>query len=127
MNWLSNLVPLACTEAITRLRAVLLIRSIFCEYYSLLTLLADMKIIVYMAGKHVSIEKIVGERIRARREALNLSQEQLAFECGLHRTYISQIERGMKSPTVRVLLSLATALGTSPDELLRELPNAPHK
>jgi len=41
-----------------------------------------------------------------RREA-ELSQEELAFECDLHPTYISQLERGLKSPTVRTLVVLA--------------------
>ncbi len=69
--------------------------------------------------KKTTIEQRLGGAIRERREALNLSQEAFAAECGLHRTYISQLERGMKSPTVRVLAILAQALKVTPDELLR--------
>ena len=47
------------------------------------------------------------------------SQEVLAFETGLHRTYISGIERGARNPTVRVIDQLAKALGVSPATLLR--------
>ena len=72
-----------------------------------------------MPTRRLSIEQALGEAIRARREALHLSQEDLAFECGLHRTYISQLERGLKSPTVRVLCAIAQALNVEPDELLR--------
>jgi transcriptional regulator with XRE-family HTH domain len=40
--------------------------------------------------------------------------------CKLHRTYISQLERGLKSSTLRVFRGLAEALGTSGAELLRK-------
>jgi len=65
------------------------------------------------------LEQVLGDIIRSRRESLGLSQETLAFECGLHRTYISQLERGQKSPTLRVLFSIATALEMPPDEIVR--------
>lgn len=69
--------------------------------------------------KKPTIEQRLGDVIRERREALNLSQEAFAAECGLHRTYISQLERGLKSPTVRVLATIAQVLKLTPDELLR--------
>jgi transcriptional regulator with XRE-family HTH domain len=47
-----------------------------------------------------------------------MSQEAVAFRCKLHPTYISQLERGLKSPTIRVLRLIADALGTSASELL---------
>jgi transcriptional regulator with XRE-family HTH domain len=48
------------------------------------------------------------------------SQEELAARSGLHRTYISFLERGMKSPTVDVLMRLGTALGVRASHLLAE-------
>jgi len=69
--------------------------------------------------KKPTIEQRLGDVIRERRDALNLSQEAFAAECGLHRTYISQLERGLKSPTVRVLATIAQTLKLTPDELLR--------
>ncbi len=69
--------------------------------------------------KNLSIEERLGNAIRARRELLALSQEAFAAECGLHRTYISQLERGLKSPTVRTLALIAEKLKLTPDELLR--------
>ena len=54
------------------------------------------------------------------RRRAGLSQEALAGRCKLHPTYISQLERGLKSPTLRVFRGLAEALGTSGAELLRK-------
>lgn len=53
----------------------------------------------------------IGSRIRQLREAAGLSQEQLSFECGLHRTYISSIERGERNVAVINLRRIADALG----------------
>ncbi len=48
--------------------------------------------------------------LRELRQAAGLSQEQLAAKAGLHRTYISQLERELKSPTLDVLAALAEAM-----------------
>jgi len=48
------------------------------------------------------------------REAAGLSQEALAFECWLHRTYVSGVERGVRNPTVVVLERLAAPLEIEP-------------
>ncbi|WP_425545069.1 helix-turn-helix domain-containing protein, partial [Caenispirillum bisanense] len=45
-------------------------------------------------------------------------KEELAFQSGLHRTYISGVERGVRNPTVLVLEQIANALGISPAQLL---------
>ncbi len=72
-----------------------------------------------MASRRKTSEQILGEVIRRQREALGFSQEALAFESGLHRTYISQLERGQKSPTLRALFAIAKALKTKPADLIR--------
>ena len=59
-----------------------------------------------------------GERSQRIRRQRRWSQEELAFQSGLHRTYISGIERGTRNPTVRVLAQLAEALGVTPAALL---------
>jgi transcriptional regulator with XRE-family HTH domain len=59
-----------------------------------------------------------GERVRNARAALSLSQEELAFRCGLDRTYISGIERGKRNISILNLLGLAKALGVKPGVLL---------
>lgn len=62
--------------------------------------------------------QIVGRNVRRIREQLGLSQEQLAFETELHRTYISGVERGVRNPTVLVIDRLAKALAVPPHLLL---------
>lgn len=52
----------------------------------------------------MNLEEAVGAELRARRHKKQISQEQLGFDAGVHRTYVSLIERGVKSPTLGVLL-----------------------
>ena len=75
---------------------------------------------IHMAVESLALEAAFGRVIRVHREALRLSQEGLADICGLHRTYISQLERGQKSPTLRVIAQLANALQTQPESLMRQ-------
>jgi transcriptional regulator with XRE-family HTH domain len=63
-------------------------------------------------------EKVLGRVIADARKSAGLSQEALAFRCKLHPTYISQLERGLKSPTIRVLRAIAAALETKTSSLL---------
>ena len=58
-----------------------------------------------------------GNKIRAIRTELGLSQEQLADRAGLHRTYIGMVERGEKNVTLVNINKLADALGVSISEL----------
>lgn len=48
--------------------------------------------------------------LREVRTERGISQEQLGFDSGYHRTYIGILERGLQNPTLRTILSLATAL-----------------
>jgi transcriptional regulator with XRE-family HTH domain len=61
---------------------------------------------------------VVAVAVRKARKSLRLSQEDLALEAGLDRTYISQVERGTRNCTIVVLARLARALKTTPDRLL---------
>ena len=58
-----------------------------------------------------------GKRIAFLRKAAGYSQEQLAFECDVDRTYIGTIERGEKSPTLNTIAKIARALGITKSEL----------
>ncbi|MDP3631601.1 MAG: helix-turn-helix transcriptional regulator [Phenylobacterium sp.] len=58
----------------------------------------------------------VGRNMKRLREAKGWSQEELADQASIHRTYVSGVERGVRNPTVTVLEKLAIALGaTLPD------------
>ncbi len=61
----------------------------------------------------------LGRKIRETRVKEGYSQEELASRCGLHRTYISDIERGERNVSVENIEKIAKALKTEPNELLR--------
>lgn len=63
----------------------------------------------------------LGERIKAYRHALGVSQETLADRSGLHWTFVGQVERGQRNPSLHNLLKLAAGLGVDPGELVRKL------
>ena len=64
-----------------------------------------------------TIEKDFGERVRELRLARGLSQEELAFMAGVHRTYLGGIERGERNPSLRNIAAIAGALGVRLSEL----------
>jgi len=66
----------------------------------------------------MDVRRRVGWNVRKFRVERRLSQEQLAFEAGLHRTYVSGVERGVRNPTVTVLEQIATALRVPAGRLL---------
>ena len=57
--------------------------------------------------------------LRKLRTQKGLSQEELAFKANLHRTYISQLERGLKSPTLNTVSILADVLGVSLTQFMK--------
>ena len=57
--------------------------------------------------------------VRDVRRIADLSQERLAFRAGVHPTYISQIERGLKSPSLDVVVAIAKALSKRPYQLIK--------
>lgn len=65
-------------------------------------------------------EEAFGHVLRSIRLSRSVSQEALAFEGGYHRTYIGQLERGEKSPSLRTIFDLAKALKTSPTEMIQQ-------
>jgi transcriptional regulator with XRE-family HTH domain len=61
---------------------------------------------------------MLGNELRKAREEAGLTQEQLSFEAGLDRTYISQLEHDKKSPTLDALFRLCQAMGITASELV---------
>ena len=62
----------------------------------------------------------VGQALRQHRQAAGLSQESLADRAGLHRTAVSLIERGQRSPSVETLQRICAALGIPVSRLLSD-------
>ena len=63
---------------------------------------------------------LLGQNVRLQRKARGLSQEGLGLEAGMKRSYVSELERGLRNPTVRALGRLAEALNIDASELLRQ-------
>jgi transcriptional regulator with XRE-family HTH domain len=72
-----------------------------------------------MAEVRSSATKDFGQRVRARRQKLGRSQEELGRDCGLHWTFIGQVERGQRNLSLHNILKLAHGLGIDPAELVR--------
>ena len=63
----------------------------------------------------------LGKVISDLRKSAGISQEELADRASIHRTYVSQLERGLKSPTIVILVKLAKALNTTTSKILRAI------
>lgn len=67
------------------------------------------------------INQNLGKIICEMRQESGLSQEAFAELADVHRTYISQLERGLKSPTVSILFRLAAALKVNASTILQRI------
>ena len=65
----------------------------------------------------MDVQYRLASNLRRLRLAKSLSQEAFADEAGVHRTYVSELERAARNPTIRVVETLVTALGVSVSEL----------
>ncbi|MBX3628254.1 MAG: helix-turn-helix transcriptional regulator [Rhizobacter sp.] len=73
-----------------------------------------------------TVEIRFGKEVRRCRDAKGLSQEELADRAEVHSTYISQLERGLKSPTLKVIVRLARALDRPASEIIRAVEMRGH-
>lgn len=73
------------------------------------------------------INQAIAKAINTFRLAAGLSQEELADAAEIHRTYVSQIERGLKSPTLYVLFNIAAALKINASDIVREIEKEMHE
>jgi transcriptional regulator with XRE-family HTH domain len=64
---------------------------------------------------------IYGDQLRQLRNGVGITQEELAFRAGLARTYISLLERGVKSPSLTIFLRLCIVLQQKPEEVIARI------
>lgn len=74
-----------------------------------------------MNNENKSYKKILAENIRARRNELNISQEQLADKCGFHKNYINRLETAKTDPSFSDLKNLSSLLEISLSDLVEGL------
>lgn len=66
----------------------------------------------------MDMRRLVGRNVRKFRLAKGLTQEDLAVKCGFGQNYVSDLERGVRNPTVVTLWGIAQALGVTPVDLV---------
>jgi transcriptional regulator with XRE-family HTH domain len=69
----------------------------------------------------MKLEQAFGQILREYRKKANLSQEKLAQESDLDRTYISLLERGLRQPSIKTVFKLSTALKIPSTEIISAL------
>ena len=67
----------------------------------------------------MDVVQLLGRNVRRYRKLKGMTQEQLALEAGMERSYVSDLERGLRNPSVRALGRLAEALAVEPMALLQ--------
>lgn len=68
-----------------------------------------------------NLENIFGSVLKNLRLESGYSQEKLALDCELDRTYISMLERGKRQPTLKTIFTLCDKLNCSPSEMVRHV------
>lgn len=71
----------------------------------------------------MDVVQLLGENVRRYRKLRGMTQEQLALDAQMERSYVSDLERGTRNPSVRALGRLAEALDVEPHQLLMPAPD----
>jgi transcriptional regulator with XRE-family HTH domain len=66
----------------------------------------------------MDLPHILGRNVRQARLEKGMSQEELAFQADMKRSYLSDLERGVRNPSIKAIGRLASALGVEPSSLL---------
>lgn len=66
------------------------------------------------------LNKAFGKRLTDIRQNMGLSQEEFAYQCGIHRTYLGNLERGEKSPTLNTIAKIAENLNMKITDFFKE-------
>ena len=73
-----------------------------------------------VVNEMTDLVRMLGAAIRRRRTFLRISQEELAVRSGLHRTYLSDVERGVRNPSIKTIEKIAQALQVPVVKLFEE-------
>jgi transcriptional regulator with XRE-family HTH domain len=68
-----------------------------------------------------NISAIFGQVLREQRTSRGISQEDLALSANVDRTFVSQMERGIRQPSITTLVKLSNALGVAPSSLVSKM------
>jgi transcriptional regulator with XRE-family HTH domain len=71
--------------------------------------------------QRLSIRVAFGKKVRSKRLEVGISQEELAFQSGLHRTYVGSVERGERNISLENIYLLAKSLNCKPSEFVPDL------
>ncbi len=71
----------------------------------------------------MDVVEILGRNVRHYRRLRGMTQEEVGLSIDMERSYVSDLERGKRNPSVRAVGRLAAALGVEPFELLRGDPS----
>lgn len=67
----------------------------------------------------INTQQLLGETIRELREQRELTQQELADRCGIHRVYLINVEKGRANTSARLLVQIAAVLQILPSEVFR--------
>lgn len=67
---------------------------------------------------------MLGELLRQARQTAGLTQDELAHQAGVDRSYLSELEHDKKSPTIKMLFRLCAPLGVKPSQLMAQMERA---
>lgn len=66
-----------------------------------------------------SLAKVFGEVLKELRDEVGISQENLAYECELDRSFISMLERGLRIPTITTVFQISKVLKKTPSQIIK--------
>jgi transcriptional regulator with XRE-family HTH domain len=72
-----------------------------------------------MCSAFMKLRAVVARNLRLLRKQKGFTQEELAFRAGINRSYVGQIEREEKSPTVDIVEAISNSLGIEPGRLFK--------
>lgn len=83
----------------------------------------DLKGVIYLKDHSIIIKQIIGKTVKAVRIKRGLTQEDLAHECNVDRSYISMIEVGRNEPSVTKIFELCNGLKIKPSDFFKLVEN----